>query len=120
MSTPGNTNAVQHGGFSERQVVSRARARRRRFLRHIGLRAGDLDAIARAYLDTWARAAARVDLFDAAGVDHKHVMTAANTELRTLKALDERLRELGLVNGRTGGDPGAALRRHLEAKAARS
>jgi hypothetical protein len=54
--------ATTHGGQSEYQIRSKARAHRRRLMRQMNLRIGDLDGIALGYLDGWARAQAVVDI----------------------------------------------------------
>jgi hypothetical protein len=53
-----------HGAYSPARSAPVARAQKRRFLARNGLRASELDAIAAAFLDNWARAAAKVDLMD--------------------------------------------------------
>jgi hypothetical protein len=55
---------VVHGAHVPAQIVRVARAQKRRLLRQIGLRAGDLDGIGLALLDNWARAQAKVELLD--------------------------------------------------------
>lgn len=84
-------------------------------MRSLSVRASDLDAITLGYLHSWALAKARVDLYDDADLTSRNALTAANSELRALKALEARLRELGLVPGRVPRDPAAGLRRHVEA-----
>lgn len=103
-----------HGARSRRQVAAKARNIRRAFVRRLGVRASDLDAITSGYLHSWALAKARVDLYDDSDVTSRNALTAANSELRALKALEARLRELGLVAGRSPRDPGAGLRAHVE------
>ena len=49
---------------SPAQIAPVARAQRRRFLRHAGLRAADLDGLGLALLDNWSRAQAKVELLD--------------------------------------------------------
>jgi hypothetical protein len=61
----GNTRAVTHGASSERVVSQVATAQKRRLLRQIGLRQADLDGVGLAFLDSWARAQAKVELLDA-------------------------------------------------------
>jgi hypothetical protein len=60
----------RHGAYSERQIRPRASRQKRRILRQIGLRAGDLDSVGRAYLDQWARAQAKVELLDEWFAEH--------------------------------------------------
>ncbi len=59
-----NRAAVTHGAHSPAQIAPVARAQKRRFLRRIGLRAGDLDGIGLALLDSWSRCQAKVELLD--------------------------------------------------------
>jgi hypothetical protein len=61
---------VLHGARSEQRVKRTATVQKRRLLRQIGLRASDLDGIALGYLDTWARAQAKVELMDAWSNEH--------------------------------------------------
>ncbi len=60
----GNTLAVRHGVASERKLAPIAARQRRTFLRRIGLRARDLDALGQAHLDLYTRLAAKVELCD--------------------------------------------------------
>jgi hypothetical protein len=55
---------VKHGATSERVVTHTAATAKRRLLRQLGIRARDLDGPGRAYLDLWARSAAKVALLD--------------------------------------------------------
>lgn len=112
--TNGNTAAATHGAYSVRLTAARARAHRRRFLRHAGLRASDLDAIARAYLEQWAHGRARMDAFDSGERESKNYWTAFNSTHRALKSLEARMRELGLAQGRAVVQPGAKLERYLD------
>jgi hypothetical protein len=66
MTTP----QILHGARSEQRVKHTATVQKRRLLRQIGLRAADLDGIALGYLDTWARAQAKVELMDAWSNEH--------------------------------------------------
>jgi len=70
MAQPGNLNALRHGGSSVAQIRPAARAQKRRFLRQVGLKASDLDGVALALLDNWARAQAKVQLLDAHFDEH--------------------------------------------------
>lgn len=89
--------AIVHGARSEVTVERKARNHRRRFLRHAGLKAGDLDAIALSYLHLWARGMARLDLRDAGLVDdEKHYWHAYNAVKRAAESLERRLKELGV------------------------
>jgi hypothetical protein len=99
---------LTHGARSEAQIRDTARAHKRRVLRQLGLRAGDLEGIGLAHLDAWARAHAKVTLMDAWGAEHgwlddhgnpppfaSHYFTACNTAARSLRALEEHLRARG-------------------------
>jgi hypothetical protein len=61
---PGNMRALTHGASSERVVRRVATTQKRRLLRQIGLRVADLDGVGLAFLDSWARAQAKVELLD--------------------------------------------------------
>lgn len=61
---PGNRNNGRSLAFSEPTVTRTATVQKRRLLRQIGLRAADLDGLGLAYLDSWARAQAKVELLD--------------------------------------------------------
>jgi hypothetical protein len=61
---PGNVLALKHGVSSERQIRPVAASHRRRVLRQLRLRAGDIDPIGKAYLDSYVRLAAKIDLAD--------------------------------------------------------
>jgi hypothetical protein len=103
---------ILHGAHSEPRIRAKARAHRRRFLRQAGLRAGDLDAVAVAKLDLWARGQVRLDLWDDnPGRNERDYWTAFNATSRALQSLERRLRELKLGAGRRQGE---ALRAHLE------
>jgi hypothetical protein len=69
MARPGNQNALEHGARSPRQIAAKARAHRRRVLRNLGLKAGDLDGIGREFLRLWSQGQAELDLRTAGGVD---------------------------------------------------
>jgi hypothetical protein len=106
---------LTHGGYSAIQIRAKARAHRRRFLRQAGLRASDLDAIAGGYLDGWARALAKVDLFDTdegRTGELREYFAALNSARLWLAKLDARLSELGLQLAK-GRRPGEAARRHV-------
>jgi hypothetical protein len=62
---PENDLALVHGATSERRIRPLARNHRRRVLRQIGLRAGDLDPVGRALLEHYCRLTAKVVLIDA-------------------------------------------------------
>ena len=111
----GNANALAHGAYSENVIGRKARARKRTFLRQAGLKAADLDALGHSYLDLWCRATARVEAWDAASATPEHLLTAQNTALRALRALEQRLRELGLI-ARAGGQPGAKLAEYFASR----
>jgi hypothetical protein len=93
----------RHGAYSNAQIRAKARSHRRRFLRQIGLRAGELDAIAAGYLDGWARSIARVDLFDMSGDVHQvhEYYAALNSARLWLAKLEQRLALVGKDRGRT-------------------
>lgn len=110
------TAALRHGAYSANQIKNRARAHRRRLLRQMRVRAGDLDALALAYLDGWARALAKLDAYDSAGLErHPHEYHAAMNPARLwLVRLEARLREVGLDH--PSDDSFEQLGRHLAAK----
>jgi len=111
MSRPGNQSGLVHGARSPAQIAAKARAHRRRFLRRIGLRASDLDALAAEYLALWATGKAQLDLREAGEVDHgRDYWTAYNATKRALEKLEKRLHELGLDRG---PDKGSELERIL-------
>lgn len=60
----GNVAALKHGVSSERQIRPLAANQRRRVLRQMRLRAGDVDPIGRAHLEAYVRLQAKVDLID--------------------------------------------------------
>lgn len=62
--------ATVHGAKSEHQIRSVARAHKRRLMRQMSMRLGDLDGIALGYLDGWARAWAKVTLLDEHFAEH--------------------------------------------------
>ena len=66
MSTP----VILHGARSEPTIKRTATVQKRRLLRQIGLRAADLNGIGQGYLDTWARAQAKIELMDAWSNEH--------------------------------------------------
>jgi hypothetical protein len=110
--------ALRHGGYSPAQIKARARAHRRRFLRQIGLRASDLDAIAGGYLDGLARSLAKVDLFDAdenRNGELREYFAAMNAARLWLAKLEARLALLGLDRAHAD-DPFARLHDHLATK----
>jgi hypothetical protein len=55
---------TNHGGYSAHQIKPIAQAVKRRFLRQNGLKIGDLSGVQLAYLDTYARCMAKVQLID--------------------------------------------------------
>jgi hypothetical protein len=75
----GNGLAVKHGAHSETRVNPVATVQKRRLLRQIGLRAADLDALALGYLDLWARAQAKVELYDAWAGEHGYLTPAGKS-----------------------------------------
>jgi len=64
-ATVGNQLARKHGAASEAQIRPVAANHRRRVLRQLRLRAGDLDPIGRGYLDLYCRTIAKVGTIDA-------------------------------------------------------
>jgi hypothetical protein len=66
----GNAAALTHGATSERQIRPVAARHRRNVLRQLRLRAGDLDPIAKGYLDLYCRTTAKVDLLDRFYAEH--------------------------------------------------
>lgn len=114
---PGNGNALVHGARSAAQIKPKARANRRRVLRNLGLRAGDLDGLALEYLRLWATGQAQLDLRESGGVDHgKDYWVAYNGTRRALEKFERRLGQLGLDRGRNGGDPVARLHAAFDGK----
>lgn len=102
----------RHGAYSESQIKAKARAHQRRFLRQLGVRASDLDAITSAKLAHWARGQAQLDLFDATGErGSRNYWTAYNGITRTLRELESRVKELGL--DRTAPASAAQLAAHI-------
>jgi len=101
----GNTLSLRHGATSERQIGRRAVVEKRRLLRQLGLRQGDLGSVGRALLLNWSRAAGALHLMDAyaeregwldgdgnpRGFARLYV-SMLNTERLALKALSEHLR----------------------------
>src|SRR5581483_2534460 len=61
---------MRHGAHSERRVGSASANHRRRLLRQLGLRVGDLDPLARGYLDQYVTPRAKLDLLDAYFEEH--------------------------------------------------
>jgi hypothetical protein len=61
---------LRHGARSSGEIRRVARVQKRRLLRQAGLRASDLDGLGLAYLDTWSRAAAKVELLDKWAAEH--------------------------------------------------
>jgi hypothetical protein len=107
--------ALRTGARSPSLIKQRARAHRRRFLRQCHLKASGLDAIALAYLDGWARALAKLDLYDDdpryRERDPKEYHAALNSARLWMAKLEARLRDLGL--DRAAVDPYDALEAHL-------
>jgi hypothetical protein len=93
---------LKSGAHSPGQIKAKARAHRRRFLRQIGLRAGDMDAVALAYLDGWATARAKVDMYDTYDGLHgsREYIACHNSARLSMVRLEARLKETGLDRGR--------------------
>ena len=73
-STPDRRHArTTHGARSEVHVKRVATVQKRRLLRQIGLRMHDLDAVALGYLDLWARAQSKVELYDSWASEHGYL-----------------------------------------------
>lgn len=104
------TAATSHGARSPTQIQRRARIHRRRFLRQMRMRAGDLDAISLSYLDGYCRALGKLDLYDASEVerDPREYHAALNSARLWMAKLEDRLRKLGMDTGRRT-DPLAVL-----------
>src|SRR5205085_9994201 len=64
---------------SEPQVRRMATVQKRRMLRQIGLRMHDLDAVALGYLDLWARAQSKVELYDGWAAEHGYLTAAGES-----------------------------------------
>ena len=122
----GNANALTHGASSERALRPVATTQKRRLLRQIGARAGDLDGVALGLLDGWARAQSKVELYDRWAANHgylnehgesppwvKEHSAALNSARLSLKALAEHLR------GRQVGGPDPLATLVLEGRRAR-
>ena len=108
---PGNTAALTHGSTSERRVKPLATVQKRRFLRQNNLRKSDLDGIGLALLDTYSRAASKVELLDLYFAERGLLeedgkpqpalavyFVALNSATRSLKALREHLRQRAEVD----------------------
>jgi hypothetical protein len=107
-AAPGNVLALKHGARSERTVKQAATVQKRRLLRQIGLRAGDLDGLGLAYVDTWARAQSKVELYDEWAGEHgflnergesppwiREYFAALNSARLALAKLEDHLRQRG-------------------------
>lgn len=129
MAQPGNLNAARHGAHSEPTVRRVATVQKRRLLRQIGLRAGDLDGLGAAYLDAWARAQAKVELLDSWFSSHGFLdsegaptpgvavyFTAVNSARLSLSRLEDHLRKRHAVSP-TAALEGEGRRVRLEAEA---
>ena len=102
---PGNSNALVHGARSPRQIAAAARAHRRRLLRNLGLKAGDLDGIGREFLRLWSQGQAELDLRTAGGIDAgKDYWHAFNATKRALERLSPYLQAAAKAKaGEAGG-----------------
>jgi hypothetical protein len=102
------TAPAKHGASSEVQIVRRATVEKRRLLRQIGLRQGDLNSIGRALLTNWARSAAALQLMDAFAQEHgwlkpdgeprgfaRLYVSMLNAERLALTKLEEHIRARG-------------------------
>ena len=108
---PGHTLSLKHGATSERQIRPLARAHRRRVLRQMRLRAGDVDPIGRAHLDAYVRLQAKVDLIDRYVEEHGMILpdgepqpvmrlyvSLQNSARLALQRLEQHLRDGVLVD----------------------
>lgn len=118
---PGNQLAVTHGATSPVQIGREAANQKRRILRQIGLRKSDLDALGRALLANWSRAAAALQLMDAFAAEHGWLDDDGNprgfAKLYVSMLNSERL-ALGKLEGHLRArttDPEADLRAWIDA-----
>jgi hypothetical protein len=96
---------------------ARARAHRRRFLRRGGWQASTFDTIAAAHLELWARCMAQLDALDAEGCAGDTIyVTTANTATRALHRVENRLREVGLIETKPRRRTGVKLQEYLAAR----
>lgn len=109
---------VKHGARSPGEIRRVARVQKRRLLRQAGLRASELDGLGLAYLDTWARAAAKVEMLDKWAAEHGFVdedgnlppwhsfyLAALNSARLSLGRFEEHLK----ARGDEAGDFASAL-----------
>lgn len=94
----------------EPAIRRRARAHQRRFLRRIGLRASDLDAVTVELLRAYVRKVAMIEELAPGELR----LRCENSSSRALRSLELRLRELGVLDVKS--DPAAALSAHLAAR----
>ena len=105
---PGHTLTLAHGASSERHIRPLARNQKRRVLRQMGLRSGDVDPIGRALLEHYVRSTAKIALIDAWVDEHglllddgtpqpcmRLYVSLTNTATRTLAKLEQHLRAVG-------------------------
>jgi len=101
----GNEAALTHGATSERHIRPLARNHRRRLMRQMRLRAGDVDPIGRAYLEFLCRTTAKLVLIDEWLDEHGLIrddgslqpcmsvyVSLTNSATRTLAKLGDHLR----------------------------
>jgi hypothetical protein len=89
--------ATTHGARSPVRIRAAARNHRRRFLHALGIRATDLDPIARELLRLWSQGMAQLSLRESAGApDDRGYWTAFANTRRCLDRLEKRLAQLGL------------------------
>jgi len=121
MAQPANTNAISHGATSARLIGRGAAIQKRRLLRQTGLRKSDLDALGRALLHNWSRAAGALALMDAYAGEHgwldeqgeprgfaRLYVSMLNAERLAIAKLEKHLRA-------RSADPQAALATWIEA-----
>ena len=119
------------GARSPAIVAQHARAEKRRFLRQTGLRIGDLDGVALAYLDGWSRAQAKIALMDRWIAEHGFLdddgnpppfigiyFTAINSARLAISRLQACLPEQGDFEAGLRGliENGSAVRKQREAE----
>jgi hypothetical protein len=119
----GNELALRHGAGSERHVRPLAHNHRRRLLRSLGLKAGEVDAVGRAYLTHYCRDLAKLELLDAYIAEHGLLLPdgrpqpcmslytrLSSSATRALGKLEQHLRQ-------TGHDPLADISDYLAGRA---
>lgn len=121
-----------HGARSEGRIRPVAARLRRQVLRQLGTRVGDLDPIARGYLELYVRCTAKVRLYDAWIDEHGLIdatgnspgfMATYNANVNSARLALGKLEDRVVASGRREHDGLAALQAHghavLEARLAR-